>query len=181
MRFIRGIFLLPILSGVFFTPQATAENYWGIGLGNSAYSLKPLYGSYSLQDSLAIRGLYGMRNKNMGFEVELSYADYAWQNATANSHTNLNMVVAGVTYLPVAHHSSLFASVGANFWSTDVNYSGQFYEGDSGIGFALSAGLDVKLSERLHLSGEFQYLPGLSDGVDKGDISQFFINALFYY
>ena len=80
--------------------------------------------------------------------------------------------------MPINETVSFFGKLGLNLWSADVTFLGTEYEADSGI--ALSAGADFKISENFHLSAEYQVLPGLDDGVDKGDVQQLLFNAIFY-
>lgn len=157
------------------------KSYWGAGVGPSSFSLKPFFETDETEDGTAIRLLFGKRNNNTSFELDFSFADYDWTYNPGNSHSVLNIVLSGVGYLPVSENFSLFGKVGVNIWSTTVDFLGETLDGDDGIGIAASGGIDFAASESFHITAEFQILPGLSDGIDDGDISQFLVNGVYYY
>ena len=161
--------------------SAMAKNYWGFGAGPSSFSLKPLFESDETDDGTAIRFLFGKRSNNTSFEMDLSIIDYDWVYNSGNSHSVVNLVLSGVGYLPVSENFSLFGKIGANIWSTTVDFIGETFDGDDGVGIAVSGGLDFSASESFHITLEYQLLPGLSDGLDDGDISQLLINGIYYY
>jgi len=164
-----------------FSHSSFANSYWGLGAGPSSFDIKPAFGSDEVEDTTAIRFLFGSRNNNTGIELDVSLADYNWVFNSSGSHTVLNIIFSGVGYLPISDSFSLFGKIGANFWSTTVDFAGSIYEGDDSIGIAASAGMDYSINESLHITAEYQILPGLSDGVDDGDISQAMINVLYYF
>jgi len=72
--------------------SAMAKNYWGLGVGSSSFSLKPLFENDRTDDGTAIRFLFGKRNNNTSFELDFSFADYDWTYNSGNSHSVLNII-----------------------------------------------------------------------------------------
>lgn len=171
-----------ILASSIFTNQALAEQYWGLGLGKSSFDLTPLYGSFELDDAIAFKFVFGNKTDNTAFEMDMSFASYDWTGTYGDaSHNALNLVLAGLGYLPLSESVDLFGKIGANLWSTTVDLGGVHYEGDGGVGLSIGGGIEFTFTESSRVRMEYQMLNGLGDGVDEGDITNFMLTAIFNY
>lgn len=161
---------------------AFATGYFGVGFGKAQFDIKPLFGTNEVDDGTPFRLFGGVRGGNLGWETEISFADYDWSNkgGSATHHAG-NVVISGLGYLPLSKSFDLYGKIGINFWNTTVDYAGATYEGESGADIAYGAGVNISATEAFSIRLEYQALPGLSDGVDDGDISQYTLNALFNF
>jgi opacity protein-like surface antigen len=172
---------LLLLTTSLISTQVTADNYWGLGLGNSSFDIRPFFNSFEVDDGAVIKFIMGSRSNNSGLELDFSFASYDWTGVSNATHNVFNMTIAGIGYVPVADSVDLFGKVGMNIWSTTVDFIGSTYDGDDSIGLSIGGGIDFELSSRTHIRAEYQMLNGIGDGVDEGDISQFTVNAIFNY
>lgn len=170
-----------LLASSLITTPVIAGNYWGLGLGNSSFDIRPLFGSFEVDDGTAFKFIMGSRSNNTGLELDFSFASYDWTGVSNATHNVFNMTIAGIGYVPVTNGVDLFGKVGMNLWSTTVDFIGSTYDGDDSIGLSIGGGIDFEVSSRTHIRAEYQMLNGIGDGVDEGDISQFTINAVFNY
>ena len=170
-----------LLSAALITGSANAGNYWGLGLGNAAYDLKVL-GVVPLKDGTAVKFLWGNRNENIGMEAEFSFSSHDWEGAGGLATHNVgNLVFSGIGYFPVGSGFDVYGKAGLNLWSTTVDLVGTNYDGDSGVGLALGAGLDFATTDRFHLRLEYQMFNGIGDTIDEGDITQVTLSGTYYY
>jgi len=177
---VRGVLI--ILTFIYSISGASASTYIGGGLGKATWDLKPVLGSYELEDSIALRLFGGIRSGNLGGEAELSFSSHDWKyfNGSA-SHNAGSIILSGVGYLPITSTFELYGKIGMNLWSTTVELLGETYEGDDGVDLAFGLGLNLKVTEELLIRLEYQSLPGLSDGLDEGDIKQYTMNFALNY
>jgi hypothetical protein len=178
-KYLGGLTL--ILVSTFTSNQALAENYWGIGLGNSSFDIKPLYGSDEVDDAIDLKFVVGSRTSSTGYEMDLSFASYDWTHTSDATHNAFNLVFTGIGYLPVSESVDLYGKIGLNLWSTTVDYAGTLYEGDNGIGISFGGGIDFQVTDDTHFRLEYQQLNGIGDGIDEGDISNVTLTAVFDY
>ena len=155
------------------------KKYFGFGIGNASWDLEPL--GNSLENGTAIRGFIGLRTGNKGFEAELDASFHDWEGWSQSTHYATHLILSGVGYIPVSPAVDLYGKIGLNQWTTTVDLWGTSDEGESGFNLALAGGVNFGLSEKVHLRTEYQFLPGLDDGLDKGDISQFTVNAVINF
>lgn len=154
--------------------------YFGFGLGNASWDLEPL-GS-ELDDGVALRAFMGQRTGNIGFEAEMALSSHDWTDSGGlATHNAFHLIISGIGFAEVTSNIDLYGKVGLNLWSTSVDFLGINYEGEDGVGIALAGGVELAVSEKIHWRAEYQILPGLDDGIDKGDIGQFTINAVINY
>lgn len=178
-NFIKYLLLASVLC---LSGNAYAEGYWGLGFGNASYDIKPLFGTFEVEDAVALKGFVGIRNGNFGFEGEGTVSMHDWEGAIGDaSHTVVNLVFSLVGYLPVSDNFSLYGKAGANFWGTSVSYSGAVYEGDNSIDPAFGLGMDWAVSESTHLRAQYSAYSGIGDGVDEGDMEVVTLDFAFYY
>lgn len=177
---IRGI----VIIGFMFTAcgTASASTYIGGGLGTATWDLKvtPLPSApapYELEDGVAIRMFAGMRQDYIGGEVELSFSSHDWDTTVENgTHNVAHIVFSGVGYLPILSVFELYGKIGFNMWGTTVDWRGGIYDGENGIDLAYGFGLNINITESIMIRLEHQSLPGMSDGIDSGDIEQNTVN-----
>ena len=170
-RSIIRIFFGTLLLGASFTVQA--GSYWGVGLGRGSWDLEvtPLTPDFSLEHSAAFRLFLGFRENNLGGEMEISYSEHDWKGLPNASHTAVNLVFSGLAYLPLSVNFELYGKLGLNFWTTSVDFFGINYDGGDGIDFMAGVGARYIISGNIGVRLEFQSLPGLDDGIDKGDMT----------
>jgi len=163
---------------------ALAESaFFGLGFGNASWDLTPYYGNFELEDGTATKLYWGARNeKNFGAEISLAVSNHDWKPKVAdNSHYDSNFVVAFLGYLPLASTFDLYGKAGINFWHTRVDFLGGNYDGDKGIGFMAGFGLNVGITPKLLLRLDYDYLPGLGDSIDSGDITMTTVSLAYVY
>lgn len=161
---------------------AFASSYFGGGIGNASWDLKPLFGSFELEDGTAIRLFYGTRTGNFGGEMELAFSEHDWKGSGGQAtHNATHFIFSGVGYFPLANYVDLYGKVGLNLWGTSVDLLGANYEGEDGIDIALGFGLNFKATDQFIIRAEYQILPGLDDGIDEGDVTQFTVNGALVF
>jgi len=173
-------FVLICLS-LLFSGGASAATYFGGGLGRASWDLKP-FGNVNLEDDIAIRLFGGVRVDYIGGEIELAFSSHDWEGSGGQiTHNAVHIIFSGVGYLPIVYNLDLYGKLGINMWGTSVDIQNDIYEGDNGIDLALGLGLNFHVAENFLIRLEYQSLPGLSDGFDKGDITQYTANFAFSY
>lgn len=162
---------------------ASAQTYLGLGVGNASYSLKSIVGYEEVDDGVVGKVVFGQRTANgLGFELDISGSSHDWNGLLgAATHDVTNFVIAGTANMSVAKDSELFGKLGINMWSTTVDVSGSTYEGDDGFGLAAGGGLEFRATKQIGIRGELLYLPGVSDGVDDGDVTELTLQGLWYF
>lgn len=164
------------------TVASESTKYFGFGLGSASWDLKPLNGSFELEDGTAFRAFMGQRSGNVGFEGEVAISSHDWKNSGGQAtHNAFHLIISGIGFQEISSSIDLYGKVGLNLWSTDVDFLGANFEGEGGVDIALAAGIDFAVSKKVHLRAEYQILQGLEDGVDEGDINQFTVNAVINY
>lgn len=181
--FDKGLLGLIGLLLIFGSNLVFAEGlYFGAGLGNASWDLKPLYGSFELEDSTPFRLFLGSKTGVIGGEMEVDFSAHDWVGSGGQAtHNASSLIFSGLYYIPIANGFDLYGKAGINIWHTTVDFVGVNYDGDDGIDIAAGFGLNFTMTPNFLLRIEYQYLPGLGDGVDKGDISQFTVNAAYSY
>ena len=116
-----------LLASSLISIQANADNYWGIGLGNSSFDIKPLYGIFEVDDGTVFKFVLGGRSDNTGYEMGLSFASYDWTGTSLATHNVFNLTLAGIGFLPVTDSLDVFGKIGVNLWSTTVDFVGDTY------------------------------------------------------
>lgn len=148
-----------------------AETYWGLGLGSTTWTLKPLHGAYELENGTTLDAVWGLRVKDLGLEGELSVSAHDWKTTSFSArHKLTNLLVSGIGYLPINQTFDVYGKLGIDFWSTTVDYFGTTYAGDHSFALALGAGINVNVAERVAIRAEYKKFNGIGDGVDKGDV-----------
>lgn len=165
---------------IIFSFNVNAGNYFGAGLGNSSWDITD-QGLFNLEDSTAIRIFGGTKNDNTGFEAELSFAGYDWEGFGGNTHNASNLAIFGLYYVPISGGFDLFGKLGLNFWSTDIDFSGDNFEGDDGLDIAYGFGVDVTASDTIKFRVEYDTFSGLGEKVDEGDVTQLMFNIVYFY
>lgn len=161
--------------------NSNAEGYWGLGLGNASYDIKPFFGMFEVEDGLALRGFWGMKNENFGLEGEGTFSMHDWVGSGGDaSHNVFNMVFSAVGYLPINDNVSFYGKAGLDLWSTSVDVVGTLYEGDSGIDIAFGLGVDFTVSEKTHVRVQYSAYSGIGDGLDEGDMDIISFDLAFY-
>lgn len=161
--------------------MAFATTYLGGGLGRATWDLEPL-DITTLEDGIAIRLFGGIKNGNIGGEMELSFSMHDWKGSGGQiTHNAVSVVFSGVGYIPMLTTLDLYGKLGLNMWGTSVDIQNDVYEGDNGIDIAMGIGLNFHAGENFLIRIEYQSLPGLGDGIDEGDITQYTVNFAFEY
>ena len=75
----------------------------------------------------------------------------------------------------------VYGKVGVNLWHTTVDLLGTKYDGDDGVGIAAGFGLNVSVSPYLVLRLQYDYLPGIGDSIDEGDLTMMTVNLAYFY
>lgn len=65
--------------------------------------------------------------------------------------------------------------------STAVEFLGETYEGETGIGLSYGGGLLLNLTEKFALRAEYQGITGIDDGVDSGSLDWVSLQAVFIF
>lgn len=162
-----------------------SDGYFGGGAGRASYDITPLLGNFEVDSGVAYNFFLGSRNDNMGFETQFGFSEHDWTGlgrfGTA-SHKVSSIIFSGVAYAPINRVFDIYGKLGVNIWTVNVkadipalNLAGT-YEGDEGISIAYGLGIVADVHESFDIRMEFQGLPGLDDGLDKGDIKQFTFN-----
>ena len=166
---------------IVFSFNVNAGSYFGAGLGNSSWDITD-QGLFNLEDSTAIRLFGGIKNDNIGFEAEFSFAGYDWEGfGGQNTHNASNLAFFGLYYVPISEGFEFFGKLGLNLWSTDVDFFGANFEGDDGVDIAYGFGVDVSASDTIKFRVEYDAFAGLGDGVDEGDVTQLMFNIVYFY
>lgn len=177
---LRGIVGFGMLFLAFSTASAENSRYVGGGLGKATWDLEVTPWSidpYELEDGPAFRGFVGMRQDYLGAEAEVSVSIHDWDTTDYNaSHSAVHLIVSGVGYIPLTSAFDVYAKIGFNMWSTNVEINGRTFDGDDGIDIATGFGVNIHITEEFMIRFEHQSLPGMSDGIDDGDIEQNTIN-----
>lgn len=177
---IKSVLKICALLSAFTLSQNTfAGSYWGIGGGTSSWDIKPLFGSYEVKDGATFDALLGVRTGNFGYEGEITYSRHDWVGVSNATHNATNLILAGLGYLPLSQSFELYGKLGVDFWGTSVDFGGYNFEGDHGTSLVIGGGMNLNLSQSFSLRVEYKQMSGLGDGVDKGDISQTTVLAVF--
>ena len=72
-----------------------------------------------------------------------------------------------------------YGKIGLDYWHTSVDYAGVNYDGDTGMSLVLGGGLNLNINPGFSLRVEYKRMSDLGDGVDKGDIGQTTLLAVF--
>ncbi|WP_455200404.1 outer membrane beta-barrel protein [Kaarinaea lacus] len=187
LRQVRGSIVLLVMLFASINSNAFAANYLGAGFGTASWDIKPLLGTYDVDDGSPIRLFFGTRKGNLGMEMEFSMSEHDWVDSfgivtfpgDTVTHLADHLIFSGVGYLPLNQTFDLYGKIGLNIWSTEVELQGLTLEGDDGIDFALGAGFNINATQHFLIRLEAQYLPGIGDGLDEGDITQFTANAAY--
>jgi Outer membrane protein beta-barrel domain len=161
-----------------------AGGYWAIGGGTTSWDLKPasFLGAFELENGATIDMLIGSRQGNMAFEGEFTFSSHDWVDSGGDlTHNALNLIIAGLGYLPINETFELYGKIGLDFWSTTVDVTDTNYEGDDGMTIVLGGGANLNLSESFGLRLEYKMMGGIGDGLDEGDISQTTLMAVFKF
>ena len=185
LKLVRGS--IAILAIMFANNNAFADQYVGIGFGTASWDIKPLLGTYEVDDGTPFKIFYGARKGKLGFEMEFSMGEYDWVDTfgivtipgDTVTHMADHLVFSVLGYLPLNQTFELYGKAGFNLWSTDVELQGLTLEGDDGADIALGAGFNINATKHFLIRLEAQYLPGIGDGLDEGDITQFTANAAY--
>lgn len=171
-----------LLVAALVSGSASADSYFGFGLGNASWDLKPFFGTNELEDGTAVRLFGGTRTGNFGMEIEFSFSEHDWKGSGGlATHNAGGLIFSGVGYLGLAPGFDLYGKAGLNLWNTTVDFLGLNYDGEDGINLALGVGLDIAATEQFHIRMEYQMLGTLDDGVDEGDLSQLTINGAYFF
>jgi len=176
--------VLAFFSGTLFINQnASADGmYWGGGVGTASWDLKPLNGIFELEDGTAINLFWGTRLQNFGGEMSFAFSSHDWKGSGGQAtHNAGNLILAGLGYLPLSQTADVYGKIGVNLWHTTVDFLGAKYDGDDGVGIAAGFGLNVLVSPNLALRLQYDYLPGLGDRLDEGDVTMMTVNLAYYY
>jgi opacity protein-like surface antigen len=170
-----------VLAAMLVSGGASADSYWGLGVGNASFSLKNL-GVVGVEDGTAVKIFGGTRNGDFGFEGSLSGSEHDWDGSGGlASHHVTNLVLSGVAYHALSDGFDVYGKLGLNLWGTHYEILGVDSDTENGIGLALGAGLDIAATEHFHIRLEFEMMPGIDDGTDEGDITQMTINGAFFF
>ena len=162
-----------VFAAVSLSQNTFAGSYWGIGLGSSSWTLKPLHGAYELDNGATLDLVFGRKSGHLGFEGEFTFSSHDWKNYYGSATHNVgNLILAGMAYLPLGQSFELYGKIGADLWRTTVDYSGTTYDGDNGFSAVVGAGVNINITRTTGLRLEYKQMNGLGDGVDKGDIKQ---------
>lgn len=177
--FVKVVFCITV---IFVNSNVLADGvYFGGGFGTASWDLKPL-GVFDLEDNTALNLFWGARTQNFGGELSFAFSDHDWKGTGGQAtHNASNLVVAGLGYLPLASTLDLYGKVGLNFWHTTVDFIGTNYDGDDGIDMTVGFGLNITVSPTFLLRLQYDYLPGLGDGLDDGDITMMTVNFAYVY
>ena len=167
----RGILIITLLLITCSNASAAGVGYFGGGLGRATWDLEP-FGN-ELEDGLAMKIFGGTRDGYFGGEIELTFSSHDWDTNSVNAtHTAAHIIFSGLGYLPLFSGLDLYGKIGLNMWGTSVEDSGDIYKGDNGIDIALGVGLNFNVNDKVMIRIEHQSLPGMSDGIDDGDVKQ---------
>ncbi|MDH5710468.1 MAG: outer membrane beta-barrel protein [Gammaproteobacteria bacterium] len=158
-----------------------AESYLGFGAGEASSDLKPLFGTQELEDSPMLKVFLGFRTDDHALEVDISVGTFDWVNSSLNSHTIVNVSGNVVGFIPMGETFELFGKIGVNLSSTTVEFLGETYEGESGIGLSYGGGLLLNFTEKFALRAEYQGVTGIDDGVDSGSLDWLSLQAVFTF
>jgi len=162
---------------------AFAQMYWGIGGGSSSWDIKPTDGiyRYEVKDGPTLDALIGSRVGQFAFEGELTYSTHDWRGASYGTHKAANLIAAGLGFLSLSPTFELYGKLGLDFWSTTVDYYGLSYDGTTGMSAVVGVGMNFNISPTFSLRAEYKRMNGLGDGLDKGDLAQGTVLAIFHY
>jgi hypothetical protein len=162
--------------------SALAGGYIGLGFGTASWDIKPLLGTYEVDDGTPLRIFGGSRTGQLGWEIDFSMSEHDWYDnfgiiafspGGKITHMADNLIFSVIGFLPLSPTFDLYGKLGLNMWSTTVEVEGVELEGDDGIDLAAGAGLNINVAQNFLIRLEAQYLPGIGDGIDEGDITQF--------
>ena len=184
-KMVRGVIVLAAI--LLSSNNALAAGYLGLGFGTASWDIKPLLGLEEVDDGSPFKIFGGVRNGNFGWEIEFSMSEHDWYDSNGIvtfpggkiTHMADHLVFSGIGFLPLNRTFDLYGKVGLNIWSTTVDIQGFELEGDDGIDLAVGAGLNINVAQHFLIRLEGQYLPGIGDGLDEGDITQFTVNGAY--
>jgi hypothetical protein len=178
-KIVRGaIFFTAILLS---SNSALAAGYIGLGFGKASWDIKPLE-IFEVDDGTPIRIFGGSRTGKLAFEMEFSLSEHDWTGSGGIiTHNADHLIFSGLGFLPLSDAFELYGKIGLNLWSTTVDVDGTEFEGDDGIDLAFGAGFNINAGQHFIIRLEGQYLPGIGDGLDEGDITQFTVNGAYVF
>lgn len=156
-----------------------AGSYWGIGAGVSTWDLKPVYGTFDLENGPTLDLVMGLRNGNLGYEGEISFSSHNWVGYSSAKHNAANLILAGIGYLPISPGFELYGKLGMDYWHTTVDVGAYNFDGDTGFSLVAGGGIKMNVAPNINLRLEYKRMNDLSDGVDKGDIGQTTLLVIF--
>lgn len=179
---IKSILKICALLIAFTVSQSSfAGNYWAIGAGSTTWDIKPVYGLFEVKDGPTLDLLLGIRNGNFAFEGEFTFSSHDWVGVSNATHNAGNLIIAGLGFLPISQSFELYGKIGADYWKTTVDVGAYNFDGDSGVALVLGAGVNINITQGFSLRAEYKRMNGLGDGVDKGDIGQSTLLAVFKF
>lgn len=158
-----------------------AGPYWGIGVGNSSWDLKPVFGTFDLKDGPTLDLLLGIRTGNFAYEGEFTFSSHDWVGVSGATHHAGNLILAGLGYLTINPAFELYGKLGIDFWKTTVDVGAYTFDGDTGTSLVLGFGANINISPTFNLRAEYKRMNGLGDGIDEGDIGQSTLIAVFKF
>jgi len=161
--------------------SAFAGSYWGLGAGTTTWDIKPLFGAFEVKDGPTLDLLMGVRNGNFAFEGEFTYSAHDWVGVSNATHNASNLILAGLGFLPINQTFELYGKIGVDFWRTTVDFGGYNFDGDNSTALVVGAGVNININPSFSLRAEYKRVNGLGDGVDKGDIGQSTLIAVFNF
>jgi len=173
--------LCALLFAISLSQNSFAGPYWGIGVGNTNWTLKPLFGTFELKDGTTLDLLLGVRTGNFAYEGEFTFSSHDWVGVSGATHHAGNVILAGLGYLPINQTFEFYGKLGLDFWKTTVDFAGATYDGDTGMSLVLGLGANINITPTFNLRAEYKRMNDIGDGVDTGDIGQGTLIAVFKF
>jgi hypothetical protein len=158
-----------------------AGGYWAIGGGTTSWNIKPVYGTFEVENGPTFDILLGLRKGNFAFEGEFTYSSHDWVGVSNATHNVGNLIFAGLGFLPIGQTFEIYGKLGVDFWKTTVDFGGANYDGDNSAAFIAGVGVNIKFTPTFNLRAEYKAVNGVGDGVDEGNLGQTTILAVFNF